>query len=130
MPAHGLAPAFGGSLLAAAGAAKAQTPGANPNVAAPFGPPVEDKRIYVHGLLDQFEARIGTENSFRWDGQALARTDTNRLWFKNEGTVTNGKGGDRSHQLLYDRPITTYFDLQGGIPYAIDSGPSRGRAAF
>ncbi len=121
MTARRFATAFGASLLAAAGAAKAQTPGADPNVAAPFGPPVEDQRIYVHGLLDQFEARIGTENSFRWDGQAWAGTDTNRLWFKSEGTVTNGKVGDGSHQLLYDRPITTYFDLQGGIRYDIDS---------
>jgi len=130
MTARRFATAFGASLLAAAGAAKAQTPGADPNVAAPFGPPVEDQRIYVHGLLDQFEARIGTENSFRWDGQAWAGTDTNRLWFKSEGTVTNGRVGDGSHQLLYDRPITTYFDLQGGIRYDIDSGPSRGWAAF
>src|SRR5258708_33278854 len=113
MPAHGLAPAFGGSLLAAAGAAKAQTPGANPNVAAPFGPPVQDKRIYVHGLLDQFEARIGTENSFRWDGQAWGGTDTNRLWVKSEGPVTNSRVRHCSHQLLYDPSVRAYFELQG-----------------
>jgi copper resistance protein B len=130
MIARRLATAFGASLLAAAGVAEAQTPGADPNVAAPFGPPVEDQRLYVHGLLDQFEARIGAENSFRWDGQAWAGTDANRLWFKSEGTVTNGKVGDGSHQLLYGRPITTYFDLQGGIRYDIDSGPSRGWAAL
>ena len=130
MMARPLAAAFAAILLAGAGAARAQTPGAEPGVAAPFGPPVEDRRIYVHGLLDQFEARIGTENSFRWDGQAWAGTDTNRLWFKSEGTVTNGGVRDGSHQLLYDRPITTYFDLQGGIRYDIDSGPSRGWAAF
>lgn len=41
-----------------------------------------------------------------------------------------GKLGDGSHQLLYDRPVTTYFDVQGGIRYDIDSGPSRGWAAF
>ena len=126
-----LAAAFGASLLAAAGAAKAQTPGAAPNLAAPFGAPVEDRRIYWHGLLDQFEGRIGGENSFRWDGQAWAGTDTNRLWFKSEGTVgSNGRVGDGIHEALYDRPISTYFDLQGGIRYDLDSGPSRGWAAF
>jgi copper resistance protein B len=121
---------FGASVLIAASAAQAQTPGADPNVAAPFGSPVEDRRIYVHGLLDQFEGRIGGEGSFRWDGEAWAGTDANRLWLKSEGTLTNGRVGDGSHQALYDRPISTYFDLQGGVRYDIDSGPSRGWAAL
>lgn len=131
MTVHRLAAAFEASLLIVAGAASAQTPGADLNVAAPFGPPVEDRRIYVHGLLDQFEGRIGSENSFRWDGQAWAGTDTNRLWFRSEGTVaSNGEVGDGIHEALYDRPITTYFDVQAGLRYDIDSRPSRGWAAL
>ena len=122
--------AVGASLFVAAGIVKAQTPGVEANVAAPFGSPIPDQRIYWHGLLDQFEARIGTENSFRWDGEAWVGTDTNRLWFKSEGTVTNGTVGDGSHQALYDRPISTYFDVQAGIRYDIDTGPSRGWAAL
>lgn len=118
-------------LLIAAASASGQTPGADPNVAAPFGQPVEDQRIYVHALLDQFEARIGGANSFRWDGQAWAGTDTNRLWLKSEGFADgDGRVRDGQHEALYDRPISTYFDLQGGIRYDLDSGPSRGWAAF
>jgi len=120
----------GAALLVATGIAKAQTQGAEANVAAPFGSPIQDQRIYWHGLFDQFEARIGTENSFRWDGEGWVGTDTNRLWLKSEGTVTNGTVGDGSHQALYDRPLTTYFDVQAGIRYDIDSGPSRGWAAL
>jgi copper resistance protein B len=120
----------GAALLVATGIAKAQTQGAEANVAAPFGSPIQDQRIYWHGLFDQFEARIGTEDSFRWDGEAWVGTDTNRLWLKSEGTVTNGQVGDGSHQALYDRPISTYFDVQAGIRYDIDSGPSRGWAAL
>ncbi len=131
MTIHRWATAFGASLLVAAGAANAQTPGADANVAAPFGPPVEDRRIYWHGLLDPFEGRIGGENSFRWDGQAWVGTDTNRLWFKSEGTVaSSGRVSDGIHEALYDRPITTYFDAQAGLRYDIDSGPSRGWAAL
>ena len=130
MTARWSAAGVGASILVAAGIAKAQTGSAEANVAAPFGSPIQDQRIYWHGLFDQFEARIGTENSFRWDGEAWVGTDTNRLWFKSEGTVTNGTVGDGSHQALYDRPLTTYFDVQAGIRYDIDSGPSRGWAAL
>ena len=130
MTARWSAAGVGAALLVATGIAKAQTQGAEANVAAPFGSPIQDQRIYWHGLFDQFEARIGTENSFRWDGEAWVGTDTNRLWFKSEGTVTNGTVGDGSHQALYDRPLTTYFDVQAGIRYDIDSGPSRGWAAL
>lgn len=117
-------------LIAASIVAHAQTVGAQGSVAAPFGSPVQDQRIYWHGLFDQFEARIGTDTSFRWDGEAWAGTDTNRIWFKSEGTVTNGTVGDGSHQVLYGRPITPYFDVQAGIRYDIDSDPSRGWAAL
>jgi copper resistance protein B len=36
----------------------------------------------------------------------------------------------RQHQFLYDRAITTYFDLQGGLRSDIDSRPTRNWAAF
>jgi copper resistance protein B len=131
MTARPFAIAFGASLLIAASGATAQTPGADPNVSAPFGSPVEDRQIYVHGILDQFEGRLGEDNSFRWDGQAWAGTDTNRLWLKSEGSVeSSGKVKDGIHEALYDRPISPYFDLQAGIRYDIDSDPSRGWAAF
>lgn len=126
------AAALAAGLVVAAGAASAQTAGADPNLAAPFGQPVEDERIYVHGLLDQFEGRIGGgQSNFRWDGQAWAGTDTNRLWLKSEGFVApGGKVEDGIQQALYDRPISTYFDLQAGLRYDLDSGPSRSWAAL
>lgn len=125
------------ALLAAAAAiassavsALAQT--GTPSEAAPYGPPIEDQAVYTHVLLDQFEGRFGASNSFRWDGQAWVGTDTNRLWLKSEGSVigSSGKVEDGIHEALYDRPISTYFDLQAGLRYDIDSAPSRGWAAF
>ena len=131
MTARWFTAAIAAGLVAAASAAQAQVHPAEPSAAAPFGSPVEDQQIYVHGLLDQFEGRIGGDHSFRYEGQAWAGTDRNRLWFKSEGEVAgNGKFGDGVHEALYARHITTYFDLQGGIRYDIDSGPSRGWAAF
>jgi len=117
-------------LLLAAGAANGQTPGADPNLAAPFGHAAMGEHVFVHGLLDQFEGRLGTDHSFRWDGQAWIGGDAHRLWLKSEGFLDGGgKVEDGIHELLYDRPISTYFDLQAGLRYDLDSRASRGWAA-
>jgi copper resistance protein B len=95
-------------------------------------PPVMDSAIYAHALLDQNEGRIGGgQNGYRWDGQAWVGTDYNKLWLKSEGFVL-GKGGveDGQHELLYDRAITTYVDLQAGVRTDWDSGTGRTWAAF
>ncbi len=114
--------------LCAAGSAGAQNTGA-----APFGPPVNDQRVYVHGAFDQLEGRLGGggDNSLRWEGEGWIGTDFNRLWIKSEGEV-NGAGGvaDGQQEIFYDRPVTTYFDLQAGARYDADSDPGRAWAAF
>lgn len=126
------ATALAAVLLCASHAPWAQTAGADPNVAAPFGSPVEDQRIYVHGTLEQFEVRNrGGRNDPTWDGQLWAGTDLNRLWIKSEGRVNSeGRVEDGIHEALYSRAITSFFDLQLGIRYDLDSAPSRGWAAF
>jgi len=107
----------------------AQTPGADPNSSAPFGSPVDDEHVWLHVILDQFEGRLGAENGLRWDGEAWTGTDENRLWLKSEGEVGDGKVSDGQHELFYDRPISSYFDLQAGLRYDIDDRPSRGWGA-
>ena len=117
----------------AADGARAQTMVADSSVAAPFGSPVGDQRVYVHAMFDQLEGRLGGggDNAFRWEGEGWAGTDFNRLWIRSEGEV-DGRGvvSDGQQEILYDRPVTTYFDLQGGVRYDADSGPGRGWAAF
>lgn len=99
--------------------------------AAPFGDLIQDERVYAHLLLDEFEGRFGAENSFRWEGEGWAGTDTDRLWFKSEGE-TNAQGAieDGQQELLYDRPFSSYFDLQAGVRSDIDSESGRTWAAF
>jgi copper resistance protein B len=118
-----------GVLAGLATAAGAQAPAAHGVDAMP---PVMDKAIFVHALLDQFEERTnGSNQEFRWDGQAGAGTDYDKLWFKSEGTVqSGGKVEDGRHELLYDRAVSTYFDVQGGIRADIDSRRGRNWAAF
>ncbi len=104
--------------------------------ASPYGNPIEDDRIYGHVLLDQFEQRFGGGGKApyqRWDGQAWIGNDFHRLWIKSEGRVNadgEGKVGDGKTELLYDRPITPFFDLQAGVRYDLDSKPGRTWAAL
>jgi copper resistance protein B len=104
----------------------------DPLSAAPYGSPVGDEQVYWHGVLDQFEGRLGGPgDAFRWEGEAWAGTDENRLWLKSEGTAGgSGRVSDGQQEAFYDRPITTYFDLQVGARYDLDSQPGRGWAAF
>jgi copper resistance protein B len=94
--------------------------------------PVMDQAIFAHVLFNEFEGRWNGSNSeFRWDGQGWVGTDYDRLWIKSEGTLQgNGTLEDGQQQFLYDRAITTYFDLQGGLRSDIDSRPTRNWAAF
>lgn len=134
-------PALGVLLLLATGqAARAQqvSPGGQDTLrVAPFEyvggmQPVMDRSIYFHGLLEQAEDRWnGRDHQFRYDGQAWAGTDYDKLWLKSEGTVTrNGQFTDGKHEILYDRAISTYFDLQGGVRVDLDSLRTRTWAAF
>jgi copper resistance protein B len=95
------------------------------------GMDMNDARIYAHALLDELEGRFGSgAPPLRWDGEAWLGTDANRLWFKSEGFAVRGRVQDGDHELLYDRPISTYFDIQGGVRCDLDSLTSRRWAAF
>lgn len=91
-----------------------------------------DRSIFAHALLDQAEGRIGGgQNGFRWEGQGWIGTDYDKLWLKSEGIVL-GKGGveDGQHELLYDRALTTFMDLQAGVRTDWDSAAGRTWAAL
>lgn len=95
-------------------------------------PPVMDNTIFYHALLEQAEDRWnGRNHEFRYDGQAWAGTDYDKLWLKSEGLVTSqGRFEDGRHELLYDRAISSYFDLQAGVRVDLDSAKTRTWAAF
>jgi copper resistance protein B len=96
--------------------------------AAPYGNPIPDNRVYIHGFFDQLETRLGHGAYGRWDAQAWIGDDHNRIRLKSEGRYNpNGKGrvSDGDHELLYERPISPYFNLQAGVRYDLDDGPGR-----
>jgi copper resistance protein B len=94
-------------------------------------PPVMDTGVFAHAFFDQLEGRFsGAYPEFRWDGQGWIGTDYDKLWIKSEGTYSNGALTDGQQQFLYDRAVTTYFDLQGGLRSDLDSRSVRNWAAF
>lgn len=93
---------------------------------APYGMTMHDDMSIAHLLLEEFEYRTGSEGTFQWDGQAWYGNDTHRLWLKSEGELSAGKFEHGQHEVLYDRPVTTFFDLQVGIRADIDDDPGRG----
>lgn len=98
--------------------------------AAPFGMPMDDGRIFAHLLVDQFEARIASPSALRWDAQAWVGTDENRLYLLTEGEVENHAVMDGQHELLYDHPISSFFDVRAGIRNDADSARNRTWAAL
>lgn len=96
--------------------------------AAPWGNPIKDDRVYVHGFFNQNEGRFGDGAYYRWDGQVWAGTDWNKIRVRTEGRYNRegrGRADDGQHELLYARPISTFFDVQGGVRYDLDSNTGR-----
>jgi len=101
--------------------------------AAPYGSPIPDNRVYIHGFFDQLESRFGDGQYLRWDGHAWIGNDYNKLWIKSEGRYNPGNRGrmaDGDHELLYDRPVGRYFDVQAGVRVDLDSSRTRTWAAL
>ncbi len=95
-------------------------------------PGMDDNPSFGHVLLEQFEDRTnGAGHAFRYDGQGWYGTDIDKLWVKSEGQVTDrGRFQDGQHEILYDRAISTFFELQGGLRVDADSGPTRESGAI
>lgn len=97
-----------------------------PNDAAPYGAPIDDRHIFSHLVIDQFEARLGDgPAAFRWSAEGWTGTDRDRLWLKTEGMVRDGQVEDGRVEALYDRPVTSFWDVQAGARADVDSRPGR-----
>src|SRR5260370_15381226 len=126
------------ALIVFATGAAAQTPAATDHPAAMPGvqpgstvQPVMDTDIIAHAIFSQLEGRFnGANTEFRWEGQGWVGTDYDKLWIKSEGAFRGNTLDDGQQQFLYDRAVTTYFDLQGGLRSDLDSRPARNWAAF
>lgn len=115
-----------GAIWSMSAAAAAQAP---PETEAPVE--ASGDGIYVNGALDQFEFGFGRDEEFRWEGEVWAGTFKHRLWLRSEGRIdSDGDVRDGRLDVLYDHPISTFFDIQAGVRYDLDALPGRTWAAF
>jgi copper resistance protein B len=118
------------ALALAGGAAYAQSATSEANGAAPYGRPVDDEQVWVHAVLDQLEGRLGGEGALRWDGEAWAGPDELRERVRSEGELARGQVTDGQTEILVSKPVSTYFDVEAGARYDLDSRPGRGWLAL
>jgi len=97
---------------------------------APFGMAMHDGMPLFHLLLERFEFRPASEPAFHWDAQAWYGGDAHRLWIRSEGEISEGGFEHGRHEILYGRPVSTFFDLQAGARFDVDDDPGRGWLAL
>jgi copper resistance protein B len=91
---------------------------------------MDDTAVLSKVMLDQLELEGGAGATVpAWDAQAWYGGDDNKVWFKTEGSPDAGNQNSSRNELLWDHPLTRWWDLQTGVRYDIGHGPARGWAA-
>jgi len=91
----------------------------------------EGSQILTFVEADQFEYRVGEDNTFSWEAQGWIGDDYHKLWFKTQGDdLIDGPVQNAEMQVLYSRVIAAFWDLQLGARYDVNPNPSRGYAVF
>ena len=91
---------------------------------------MDDTSRFAKVMLDQLEWRNGGADEGRaaWDAQGYYGGDYDKLWIKSEGKyVSSGRTGvhDADVEVLWDRVISTWWNLQAGGRQDFGSGESR-----
>jgi copper resistance protein B len=82
-------------------------------------------------LADQWEWRDGGgARSGVWDVEGWYGGDYNKLLLRSEGDWPSGAGAQGRAELLWDRILTRWWSLQGGVRYDFGAGPGKGWAAL
>jgi copper resistance protein B len=91
---------------------------------------MDDGAGYTMLLLEQLEwGKSDGDDALLWDAQAWYGDDYNKAWFKTEGESVRGDHESRN-ELLWDRIVTRWWNLQAGVRHDVSEGPSRTWAAF
>jgi len=87
-----------------------------------------DEQLFTLVKIDQFEYRAQDGNDLlSWEGQGRIGNDEHKLALKTEGEYVRNedKFEGAEVQLLYQRPISKFFDAQIGVRRDIKPDPSR-----
>ncbi len=89
------------------------------------GDPIHDNPIIRFAIFDRLEWRSGEgEPGYLFDGFGFVGGDYNRLWFELEGEgAFDGSLEAAELQVLYNRAITPYWNLQAGLRHDFKPEP-------
>lgn len=91
---------------------------------------MDDSAPFGMVALDQLEWRDADgEGALCWDGRAWFGNDDDKALLKTEGERFDGDY-EGSAELLWDRVVSRWWSLQGGVAHGFGEGPSRTWAAF
>lgn len=77
---------------------------------------MEDDPLLAALFVQQLEQRQGGgEAPQAWNATGWLGKDLNKLWFKTEGEVLDGKVEEMENQLLYGHAVSPYWDMQMGM---------------
>jgi len=92
---------------------------------------MNDKGRVGRVLLDEFEWRnTDAGNAAMWYVQGWYGGDYNKLWIKTEGERVRGSTEDARVDVLWDRIVSRWWSVQGGVRQDFGEGPSRTWAAL
>jgi copper resistance protein B len=94
--------------------------------------PVMDSEIFTTMQFDRLETGLGNnKETYTWDFQGWAGGDYHKLWVKSEGEgIFDDSLEEMEVQVLYNRLLTSFWDLQIGGRYDILPNPDRGHAVI
>jgi copper resistance protein B len=69
-------------------------------------------------------------DALHWDVTAWLGHDTNRVWLRDEGRKASGTTADNRLELLWGRPVASWWDLVLGARADTGSGENRSYAAL
>jgi copper resistance protein B len=85
---------------------------------------MDDRRRFAKLTLERLEWQLG-EEAFAWDGHAWYGGDVDKLWFEAEGERTGGVTAESRLELAWDRIVSRWWSLRGGVRHDGGIGPAR-----
>ncbi len=88
---------------------------------------MDDSLHFARASIDRLEWQ--TDDVLAWDANASVGGDINKLLLKSEGD-TGGDGTRVRNEVLWDRIVSPWWELQAGVRVDSGSGPTRTWAAL
>ncbi len=87
---------------------------------------MDDTHRFGTITFDQLEWRNADgRGAAAWDAEAWYGGDYDKVWFRSEGSRSEGETREASAELLWDRTVSEWWNVQAGGRQDFGSGPGR-----